>query len=300
MQKQEWELLCALHKYQSLSKASEALFVSQPALTRRLRQIEEEFQTVITLRTSKGLVFTPQGEALVAYCREMLRRYEQLKDSLKTEDGIAGTLRIACSLSQTQFFLPGLLEQFRRSYPHVSFEVESNFSSQNAEAVNSHKVLVAFFRGDFTGSFQKDLLMCQNAYIVCTHPFTLEQLPEMPRISFNNDHSTNCLLKQWWYDHFDYGPYITMNVSNGDICYEMMRHGLGYGIFLSTNYWFHNKDLYYQQMLFKNGMPVERRDWISYWTESLKLKSVKTFVDFTKDYATLKAAELPSPGIKNF
>ena len=79
MNLQDWKLLTELHKSNSISQTSETLFISQPALTRRLKQIEEEFSATILIRSSKGVTFTPQGELLVQYSQKMLKDYENLK-----------------------------------------------------------------------------------------------------------------------------------------------------------------------------------------------------------------------------
>lgn len=285
MNLQDWQLLLELYNSKSISRASETLFVSQPALTRRLKQIEEEFSTIITIRSSKGITFTPQGERLVEYSRDMLQQYQQIKKRLGASEKISGTIQLASSLSQTQFFLPTLLQNFSLLHPGISFEVETNLSSICAKALNTHKVPVALFRGNHQGNFQQKLLSSHYGYIVSCQPFALAELPDMPYISFDSDHTSNNIRENWWYDTFDTTPYTAMSVTNGNICYEMICHGMGYGIFLNTDFWAHNKSLYYMQMFYKDGSPIIRNDWIAYRTESLQLEQVSSFVDYTVQYA---------------
>lgn len=300
MNLQDWKLLVELHQYKSISKASETLFVSQPALTRRLKQIEEEFSTIITLRSSKGIVFTPQGERLVEYSRDMLKQYNQIVKSMETSENIVGTLRIASSLTQTQFFLPALLQEFSQLHPGVSFEVETNFSASCMKALNTHKVQIALFRGEHYGTFEKELLATHSAYIVYHQPFSLSDLPNMPYISFESDHSSTNIRESWWYDHFDTAPYTAMTTKNVNVCYEMVRHGLGYGIFLNSEIWAHNNDLCYQQLFYKNQQPVIRNDWIGYRKESLKLEPVSSFIRYTLKYSQKCQQNQPSLDIRNF
>lgn len=284
MQEEDWKLLSVLYRHKSLSRASEELFVSQPALTRRLRQIEEEFRTVITIRSSRGVSFTSQGEELVRYAEAMLREYEKIKREVSQAEEISGTISIASSLSLTQFLLPGLLQAFKQIHPGVQFEVSSGLSQEIARQVTSRQVQVAFLSSDHMGVFQKDLLLCQPAYVVASQPFEIMNLPEMPQITYAVDNITNTQIDHWWYERFSCAPNTSMNVQNGNIAYEMMCHGLGYCIFMKKDYWIGNQDLCAKQMFFLNGMPVERRDWMAYRKETLQLCHVAAFVEFAKRY----------------
>ena len=78
MNMQDWNMLLELYRSKSITKASERLFISQPALTRRLHQMEEEFSTTILLRSARGISFTPQGEHLVEYCSNSITSYRPL------------------------------------------------------------------------------------------------------------------------------------------------------------------------------------------------------------------------------
>lgn len=300
MNLQDWELLTELYKTKSISKASENLFVSQPALTRRLKQIEEEFSSVIILRFSNGITFTPQGEQLVRYAKDMLKQYHSLQEQLKSEKNTAGTIQIASSLSQTQFFLPALLQGFSEVYPEIRFQVETMMSAECVRALNTRKVPIAFFRGEHQGAFNKILLDTRFAYVVYHQPFQLSQLPRLPYISFEADHSGTSIRETWWYHHFETAPYMVMTVKNVNICYEMVRHGLGFGIFLNSDFWFHNKELYYQQLFFKNGSPVVRKDYLGYHKESLSLSQISNFKDYTLDYAQKVIQERTLPDRQNF
>ena len=68
----DWMLLCSLYQYKSITKASEVLYMTQPAITKRLKQLESEFGIQIAQRNAKGLVFTSKGEYLAKYAQRML------------------------------------------------------------------------------------------------------------------------------------------------------------------------------------------------------------------------------------
>lgn len=64
----DYEFLITLYHSKNLTQAAQALFVSQPALTKRLQQIEHELDTVIVYRNVKGVQFTPEGGVYCPVC----------------------------------------------------------------------------------------------------------------------------------------------------------------------------------------------------------------------------------------
>ena len=78
----DYEFLITLYHSKNLTQAAQALFVSQPALTKRLQQIEHELDTVIVYRNVKGVQFTPEGEYIVQYAMRSLEEYKELRRAL--------------------------------------------------------------------------------------------------------------------------------------------------------------------------------------------------------------------------
>ncbi len=64
MKDSDWEILYALYKKPNITKVANMLFMTQPSLTKRLQQMEKEFDVTIVDRTPKGLVFTKEGTYL--------------------------------------------------------------------------------------------------------------------------------------------------------------------------------------------------------------------------------------------
>ena len=76
----DWRILRMIAEEKNITKAAARLFISQPALTYRLKNIEEEFGAQVVTRVPSGVVFTPQGDLLLSYVSEMLLKYDSTKD----------------------------------------------------------------------------------------------------------------------------------------------------------------------------------------------------------------------------
>jgi DNA-binding transcriptional LysR family regulator len=283
MEEKDWVLLQTLYEQQNITKTAEILYVSQPALTYRIQQLEKEFGITIIHRGRKGIEFTPQGEQLTKYAKDMLRQLHKTKELLLSMDNkIAGTLKIGTASSLARYKLPGILKNFHSTYPDVEFKVISNRSSELPNSVYNHDVHIGFIRGDYNWPGEKHLIMTETIWIVSKRKFSLHELPRLPRINYKTDWSLENTLNNWWKETFSQPPSITMEVDNMETCKEMVLNGLGYAI-IPDIVLGDSDDMYRMQLRTKYGEPILRNSWMIYRKESLQISLINAFVEFIKD-----------------
>ena len=136
MNLQQIRYLCAVvDNGMNVSEAAEALFTSQPGISKQIRQLEDELGLQVFVRQGKRLAaLTPAGEVVVATARRALRELTNLKrvaDEFRAED--AGTLSIATTHTQARYVLPKVLSQFATRYPRVKLVLHQGNPGQVAE-----------------------------------------------------------------------------------------------------------------------------------------------------------------------
>src|SRR2546423_7925584 len=105
----------------SVSRAAEALFITQPTLTARLQGLERELGTPLFLRTSHGMRLTDAGRAWVPFAERPLRALVDRGDALEEAmTASAGHLSIAAAPALIAHVLPLLLERFGAPHPRVN------------------------------------------------------------------------------------------------------------------------------------------------------------------------------------
>ena len=166
----------------------------------------------------------------------------------------------------------------------MEFEVSTDYSFKVSQMVNTRKAQVGFLRGSHINSCEKVLIRTQQACAANAYPFQLEELPNMPRIDFYSDQSASTQIDTWWYEHFTQPPKIAMTVQSGTTCREMVKNGLGYAIFLSSDFISETPELYRIPLYNKQNQPVSRDDWMIYRKESLSQDVLQSFLSFSKDY----------------
>jgi DNA-binding transcriptional LysR family regulator len=120
----------AVADHRNLSRAAEALHLSQPAVSGQLRLLQEEFGEALYVRDGRGVRLTPTGEQLAAYAarlRDSWREAYAFRDALRGLE--RGTLRIGASTTPASYLLPYLMAAFHRRYPDVKIETASGNTS---------------------------------------------------------------------------------------------------------------------------------------------------------------------------
>ena len=284
METRDWTILKVLHEEKNITKTAELLYVSQPAMTKRLKQIEREFGVEIVHRSKRGVHFTPQGEYLAKCAGNILKQLQKIQNNLENmQDSIEGTLRIGASNFITRHKLPEILAGFKKEYPKVNFQVTNGWSNDIFSLIANQDVHVAFVRGDYDWQSNKELYLEETICIISAEPIELSDLPKLQRIEYNKDYKLNELINDWWWGHYSEPPQVCMKVDRSDICREMVVKGLGYAI-LPSLVVEKEKNIYKVDLSDIHGNLMKRKTWLFYHQETLELKLVKTFVDFVKAY----------------
>ncbi|HQZ02803.1 MAG TPA: LysR family transcriptional regulator [Thauera sp.] len=110
----------AVAKHGSFTRAAEHLFMTQPAVTFQIKQLEEHFDTRLLDRGHGKISLTSAGELVLAYAEKILGLSAEL-DSRVSEmtDELAGQIKIGTSTTIAAYWLPAILVGFKRKYPRV-------------------------------------------------------------------------------------------------------------------------------------------------------------------------------------
>lgn len=128
-------------KFNSITLAAEALFITQPAVSQAIKQLEISIGGNLFFRTSKGVRLTPEGEVLYNY---VSRGYEYIAlGESKFKELFAletGEIRIGASDMTLQFYLLPYLEQFHMLYPKVKVKVTNVPTPETLEYLHAGKI----------------------------------------------------------------------------------------------------------------------------------------------------------------
>ena len=118
---------CAAARLGSVTRAAEALFLSQPAVSLQLGALESELSVKLFERQGRRLNLTHEGEELYGLARPLVDGLDSLEGEFKSRlRGLsAGELNIAAGSSTILYFLPLLVEAFREAHPEVQLKLHN-------------------------------------------------------------------------------------------------------------------------------------------------------------------------------
>jgi DNA-binding transcriptional LysR family regulator len=127
----------AVVQHGRISAAARAVHLSQPAVTARVRRLEESVGAPLLVRSVRGVEPTPAGRRLAERAREVRRLLEEALDEVGDDEHALGDLAIAASTTIAAHVLPSVLARFRARHPTVPIEIEIGNTKEVVEAVRS-------------------------------------------------------------------------------------------------------------------------------------------------------------------
>lgn len=119
----------AVAEFGSYSRGAEFLRISQPAVSRQIRALEEDLGRPLFTRHSHGVNLTPAGRTLLERSQAILRQFEQARAEIRGgESGPSGTVTLAVPPAAGTFLMPELARRFGVTYPAVFLKVAAGFS----------------------------------------------------------------------------------------------------------------------------------------------------------------------------
>lgn len=132
-------------KYRSISIASDVVHLTQPAVTKQIKLLEEQYGNRLFERGGKQLKITREGTILLEYANQILATYSQsLEAMIESADQVRGNLRFGSNLTLGIYILPKLVRLFSDSYPSVNFEIFLGNSEQITKAIRQKELSFGF------------------------------------------------------------------------------------------------------------------------------------------------------------
>lgn len=107
-------------RHLSFTKAAEQLFMTQPAVTFQIKQLEEQFNTRLFERSHGKIALTPAGQMVMSYAERILGLSEEMETRVADLTGaMGGPLLLGASLTIAEYILPRILGEFKAQHPQV-------------------------------------------------------------------------------------------------------------------------------------------------------------------------------------
>jgi DNA-binding transcriptional LysR family regulator len=145
MELNQLSVFCAVVEKKSFSRASEAVFLSQPTVSLQIRALEQELGTKLLDRRGKEVSLTGSGKVLFGYARKILQIADEAEQAIAQLKGlIMGEIIIGASTIPGEYILPGMLAGFKEKYPGIEINLAISDTKEIIRKVLDHEVEIGF------------------------------------------------------------------------------------------------------------------------------------------------------------
>lgn len=284
MDEKDWSMFLTIVEEKSITQAAEKLYISQPALSYRLKNLEAEMGSNLIIRTSNGILLTSQGECFLRYVKNMRKHSLDIRNDIKNMGtSIQGTLLLGCSSIFAHYELGPLLKAFLNKYPLVEINVRTGLSGKIYRLLEKEEITVAILRGGYAWSGDKTLIQKEPICLVYPKEWTEKDLSKNPRISYLTDNPLQRTIDIWLKENFKSPPPVSMQLDSMDTCRQFVMNGLGWSIlpYLGLQ---HADKLNIEKLYLKNGSSLSRQTELLYHHEAMNLSAVKAFIYFIAEH----------------
>jgi len=123
-----FKVFAATARYRSVTRASEELCITQPAVTKQLKALERDYNANLYRRNGRGIELTEAGQAFLGKVKKILRNYDLLNQTSRVNGTAAKikTLTIGGTYSPSASLLPSLLARFKESHPGAALSLRTD------------------------------------------------------------------------------------------------------------------------------------------------------------------------------
>lgn len=223
----------------NVTEASEALYISQPAISNAISQLEETLNTQLLIRHhAKGVSLTQAGKEMLSHCRSLLFHAEEINGHMSEHSSmISGTVNVGCYSSLGPVYAPKLIQGFTKLYPDVNFKLfEGNIEEIN-DALISGKIEMALMY-DLNNNSQIESIeldkVSPHVLLSTKHPLAnrkqinLMTLQDEPLVLLDLPHSNKYF--QSLFEQYDKHPFIKHRTESVEMLRSLVANGEGYGL----------------------------------------------------------------------
>lgn len=221
--------------FKNIHKAADALFLSQPTVTARIKSLERELDTELFERKGKRIFLTEKGRDFLPFAEQIIRTLQQGKTQLKKNIN-KNDVTIGANVITSQYFIPFALPLWKKENPHLRFKVFSAPNEILQEKLLQRKVDIAFIQNVEHTSLQRYEAFDNSIRLVVYpgHPFHIQKKPSIEQLAVESLVFFECGAFDWnrvkkIFEVSELEPKVEYQVNNLEVAKSLIISGNSIG-----------------------------------------------------------------------
>lgn len=222
-----------VYQHKSITEAAKTLYISQPAVSRAIKEIEKQYHTILFERIGKKLYPTESASILYAKCISLLENYDTIQDALINN---TTTIHIGSNTTISTFFLPSFISDFSNKHPNIHFEVHSSNETTLTHAIQNHEIDFALLENSTHSPNLISTFLINSPFSIITSKTltipdncTLSQLASYPLLLREKGSAQRNYLDAVFESH-QLAIHPVWESTNTEVLLEACKHNLGVAI----------------------------------------------------------------------
>jgi len=231
-----YRVFCEVARYKSFSKAAKELYMTQPAVSQAIMNLETELGVRLFTRTSKGVALTNDGQLLYEYAKSAINLINVgEKKIFEVRNLMSGEMKVGVGDTISKYFLLPYLSLFHNQSPNIKLRIINRTTMELCNMLKSGEIDIAFCNLPVKDSALAiiqcidihDIFVCGEKYKeICSSPLSLEKLANLPIIFLERKSNSRQYVERYMLSK---GIKITPEIELGshDLLLEFARYNFG-------------------------------------------------------------------------
>lgn len=181
--------------YLNFSKAAELLYISQPAVSKNIKELETELDIKLFERIAGKVKLTDAGRIVLTYAESVFELEKELTFNLSTlKQKYSGRLKLGASTTIGQYILPPILARFHEEYPEIELSLLNDNTEKVEKALLDNEIDIAIVEGSSKNSLIKYIPFVKDEIVAIVH--TSQLLSERDEISIDELKTMPLVLRE--------------------------------------------------------------------------------------------------------
>jgi DNA-binding transcriptional LysR family regulator len=240
-----YKVFCVVARYGSISAAAKALYITQPAVSMAVMQLERLLSRRLLIRSSKGVQTTAEGQLLHEYLEQALHLIETAEDKFQAMvDRQLGEIKIGASDTILSYYLMRHIETYTKMYPNITIKATNRTSMETVKNLRSGAVDIGFVNLPFQNDFNDDgleIVRCleiQDCLIggekygsLAKRGLSIQELTDYPLMLLENESTTRRYINAYAEKNgVSFSPVIELGSSDLLVRFTRINLGLAFVI----------------------------------------------------------------------
>lgn len=283
-----YKIFLYLYEQKSISKTANLLYVSQPAISYSLKELENQLGYTLFYRNSKGIEPTMEAKELYSYISTAFNIVKSGEDHIRSLNSLnVGCIRIGTPSFIGVFYLSSFIADFRKLYPGIKFEIISRSTADMVEMLETRKIdlIVDTLPISTTKKSVKKVALTrlQNCFAYNNKVFkdieikNVDDLKKYPLILPSATASIRMKLDEYM-EARNTKLYPVFESWTTEMMLEMVRRGVGIGYFVKNVIEIQNDCENFNIITFNDDLPAV--DVCAVYIEDFTTTALNKFIDF--------------------